>query len=264
MKKTSILSASLLLILAAGCSEDQIQQTAVRKKATFTIGNVGTMGSRSVTHNDGTTEFVVGDGIGIFATKGAEGSNVKHTVGPDGVLTSDEGIYYIGTDATANFFAYYPYQTTFDGENVNFNVATNQDSEDLFNNSDFMTATTLNVPVTTEENVSLKFQHQLSLIQLEMVVGENGRKPDSVLINNCQTGISWNYLQGTCTTTGNTAKVKMWQQSNEGNPIFKALIPAQTIPAKSKLLSIFIGDKTYSFTTSADVTLGTKIGRAHV
>ena len=38
MKKTSILSASLLLILAAGCSEDQIQQTAVRKKATFTIG----------------------------------------------------------------------------------------------------------------------------------------------------------------------------------------------------------------------------------
>lgn len=257
MKKTSILSASLLLILAAGCSEDQIQQTAVRKKATFTIGNVGTMGSRSVTHNDGTTEFVVGDGIGIFATKGAEGSNVKHTVGPDGVLTSDEGIYYIGTDATANFFAYYPYQTTFDGENVNFNVATNQDSEDLFNNSDFMTATTLNVPVTTEENVSLKFQHQLSLIQLEMVVGENGRKPDSVLINNCQTGISWNYLQGTCTTTGNTAKVKMWQQSNEGNPIFKALIPAQTIPAKSKLLSIFIGDKTYSFTTSADVTLGT-------
>ena len=85
MKKTSILSASLLLILAAGCSEDHIQQTAVRKKATFTIGNVGTMGSRSVTHNDGTTEFVVGDGIGIFATKGAEGSNVKHTVGPDGI-----------------------------------------------------------------------------------------------------------------------------------------------------------------------------------
>ena len=47
----------------------------------------------------------------------------------------------------------------------------------------------------------------------------------------------------------------MWKQSNGENTLFKALIPAQKIPAKSKLLSIAIGDKTYSFTTSADVNL---------
>ena len=60
------------------------------------------MNSRSVTHDDGTTEFAVGDGIGIFATEGAEGTNVIHTVGPDGVLSSDEGINFIGT-GKANF-----------------------------------------------------------------------------------------------------------------------------------------------------------------
>lgn len=253
MKKSTILSASLLLILASACSEDQVQQSGVRNKATFTVGDITNMNSRSVTHDDGTTVFAVGDGIGIFATEGAEGTNVKHTVGPDGVLSSDEGIYFIGT-GKANFYAYYPYQTALEGENVNFSVSTNQDSEANFNQSDFMTATTLGIPANTEDNISLKFQHQLSLIQLEMVM-EGSNKPDSVLVNNCLTDMSWNYLQGTCTTTGTPTRVKMWQQNKEGNPIFKALLPAQIIPAKTKLLSIFIGDKTYSFTTATNVNL---------
>lgn len=243
----------MLLILACGCSEDQLQQTtAQKKKATFTVSDVANMGTRSVTNNDGTTEFVVGDAIGIFATQAAEGINVKHTVGADGILSSDEGVYFTGTaNEKANFYAYYPYQTAVEGTSIHFDVATDQNSEADFNGSDFMTATTLGISASTEENVPLKFQHQLSLIQLEMVRAN----PDFVTVNNCLTGLTWNYQDGTFTTTGTPASVKMWKQSNGENTLFKALIPAQKIPAKSKLLSIAIGDKTYSFTTSADVNL---------
>lgn len=253
MKKLSILSTAMLLILACGCSEEQLQPTtAQKKKATFSVGNITNMGSRSVTHTDGTTEFAVGDAIGIFATQAAEGINVKHIVGPDGTLSSDEGIYFTGTgNEKANFFAYYPYQTAAEGTSIHFNVATDQDDEAKFNGSDFMTATAKDIPASTEDKISLKFQHQLSLIQLEMVKA----KPDFVTVNNCLTGLTWNYQDGTFTTTGTPASVKMWKLSNNGNTIFKALIPAQKIPAKSKLLSIAIGDKTYSFTTSADVNL---------
>ena len=52
MKKSTILSASLLLILASACSEEQVQQSGVRNKATFTVGDITNMDSRSVMHDE--------------------------------------------------------------------------------------------------------------------------------------------------------------------------------------------------------------------
>lgn len=258
MKKSYTFVASLMLLLGTSCGDEQIPRGETGKPVTFSVSTVSGIGqTRTVTNDDGTTNFVAGDCIGIFATKGADGVNVKHVVGSDGTVSSDEGVYFNGSgDATADFYAYYPYDATATGTQVNFRVASDQDNEQRFNQSDFLTAVTTAVPVDTDKDVSLKFRHRLSQIQLEMVVSANGQKPDSVLVNNCRTAVTWNYLQDQCTTTGDAGSVKMWQQNSTGNPIFRALIPAQTVNTNTKLLSIHIGEKTYVFTTSAAVSLG--------
>lgn len=257
MKKSYTLLTSLILLLFAACNDEQVPGGEKGKRATFSVSVAGSDAqTRTVTNDDGTTDFVAGDCIGIFATKGADGVNVKHVVSSDGTVSSDEGVYFNGSgDATADFYAYYPYDETAAGTQVSFKVASDQDNEQRFNRSDFLTAVTTGVPVDTDQDVSLKFRHRLSQIQLEMVVSGNGQKPDSVLVNNCRTALVWDYLQDQCTTTGDAGSVKMWQQNTTGNPIFRALIPAQSIGAKTKLLSIHIGEKTYVFTTSADVAL---------
>lgn len=257
MKTQNIFPLLVALLTGAACSEDHPQEEAKKQQVTFTIGEVGNLGqSRTVTHDNGTTDFVAGDCIGIFATKGADGVNVRHVVGADGTLASDEGVYYNGSgDATANFYAYYPYDAAATGSSVNFRVASNQDDEQRFNQSDFMTASSLDVPVDSQGEIVLKFQHRLSLIRLEMVLAHNISLPDSVLVCNCRTALTWDYQQGSCTTTGEPTPIRMWQRSIEGNPVFMALVPAQQLAAKTKLISIHIGSKTYAFTTSDAVSL---------
>lgn len=257
MKKDFILAVCAAATLFTACSHEEElspQKGEKGEKVNFVIGGPVT---RTTTTGNNTTEFVVGDRIGIYATKGADGYNVAHEVGTNGTLITapGDGIYYNGLgDPTANFYAYYPYAEQATAGQVDFTVNTNQSTEALFNANDFITAETTNVPVDTKENIELKFQHQLALIQLEVVLAQGVTAPESVLLTNCQPSISWKYKEGTSTTTGTPANIEMWSKSADGLT-YQALVPPQKIGSKTPLLTMSANNRTYIFTTSSPIDL---------
>lgn len=244
-----------LSALIASCSSDPAEEPAVHqgKAVQFEIGSVS---SRSITNPDNSTEFVAGDRIGIYGAKGATGSNVAFIVGSDGSLQAEagSGVFY-NTDGGANsdFHAYYPYTPGQNGTTVSFNVGTDQSTPELFNASDFMTASTLGIPTGSETPVNLIFGHRLAVVQLEVVTSD----PTSLLgasVTNVAGTAVWDWSSDTMNASGETVNVKMWRRNDNGL-IFWAVVPAQTVGAGTKLLTLDFGDNSYSFTTTAPVTL---------
>lgn len=213
--------------------------------------------TRTTTNSNNSTEFVAGDRIGIYATKGASGSNAAHEVGSNGTLTAEsgEGIYYNGFgDQTADFYAYYPYGEQSVAGQVNFTVNTDQSTEVLFNASDFLTAESLNNPVNATESIALKFRHRLALVQLEVVLATGIPAPESVLLNQCLPSVTWKYKEGTLTTGGDATDIRMCSKNTDGTSYW-ALVPQQTIATKTKLLTLTIDGKTFVFTTANEIAL---------
>lgn len=257
MSKYLILATCAAAVLCTACSNEQDldSQSGERgKQVNFVIEGPVT---RTTTNDNYTTEFIAGDRIGIYATKGASGNNAPHEVGANGTLTADpgEGIYYNGFgDKTADFYAYYPYGEQNTAGQVEFTVNADQSTEALFNASDFMTSESLNNSVEAEGNIALGFQHRLALVQLEVVLAAGVAAPDSVLLNHCLTSVAWKYKDGSLTTGGNAANIKMWGKSSNGLTYW-ALVPAQTIDSKTPLLTLSADDKTFIFTTSGNINL---------
>lgn len=260
MKKHLVLLVGVALTLGA-CSDDDTQSGKVLKQSVnFNISSTNKIGdgavTRTVTDNGFNTSFVAGDGIGIYAAKGADGINVIHEVQADGSLSPSkgEGVFYNGYgDKTADFYAYYPYGVQESNSAVTISVAKNQSSEKAFNACDFLTATSLDVPVNTSE-INLKFQHQMSLVQLQVVLARDVNMPDSVLLHNCRSSLSWKYKSGEYTTMGDSIDIRMWDRIDQKDTLtYWALIPPQTVNAKSELLSLYDGNKTFIFTTTGAI-----------
>lgn len=257
MSKYYILATCVAAVLCTACNNEQDLDSPSAKQGKQVNFVINGLVTRTTTSDNNTTEFVVGDRIGIYATKGASGSNAAHQVGPDGTLTAEpgEGIFFNGLgDNTADFYAYYPYTEQNTAGQVDFSVGTDQSTEALFNANDFLTSESLDNSVNTEGNIALSFQHRLALVQLEVVLAAGVSAPDSVLLNNCLTSVSWKYKDGSLTTGGNAANIKMWGKSVDGLTYW-ALVPPQTIASKTPLLTLSADDKTFIFTTSGNIDL---------
>ena len=258
MNRIYILAAcTTVAVLLTGCSNERDLEPVngeQGKQVNFVINKTVT---RTTTNDNLTTEFVAGDRIGIYAVKGASGDNAAHEVGTNGELTAEpgDGIYYNGLgEQTADFYAYYPYGEQAVSGQVDFCVGTDQSTEALFNASDFLTAQSLNNPVNAEGNIALGFRHRLALVQLEVVLATGVTAPESVLLNQCQTSVTWKYKENTLTTGGDAADIKMWgKNTNEHN--YWALVPPQTIATKTQLLTLSVSGKTFIFTTANDIAL---------
>lgn len=277
MKKYFTLAAFAALLLCAACSNDTSvgPKELAGMKVTFSIDPLVEMGGQTpstkvATSDDGTTAFEEKDEIGIFATHGATGNNVLHTVQKDLSLTSTEGVYYNGFgDKTADFYAYYPYNSANGGNaaTLDFAVQEDQSTEAAYKASDFMTATSLEVPIGTGgaemedgSSVTLQFQHQMALVQVEVVLNHYVAAPSRLVINKCQTGLQWAYKDNAFTTTGEATDIQMWQRKASDNSIiYWALVPPQTIPQGQKLLTIPTTDtstgkeQTFVLTTSKEM-----------
>ena len=243
-----------LTVLACACSDESADQPApaAGKSVRFEISTVK---SRTVTNTDNSTEFVSGDRIGIYGTKGATGTNVAFIVGSDGQLQPEAGsgiFYNPDGGATSDFHAYYPFTSGQSGQSVTFTVGADQSSPDLFNASDFMTASALGVTTGDESPVTLIFEHRMTVVQLEVVTSKaNDFKGAS--LSNVMTTALWNMNSDAMTADGQASSVKMWGRSDDGLTYW-AVVPAQTINAGTRLITLDFGDDTYAFTTTGPVT----------
>ncbi|MCM1440483.1 MAG: fimbrillin family protein [Roseburia sp.] len=172
----------------------------------------------------------------------------------DGKTLNPEGSkkYYYNGNAEARFYACYPKTAVFSGtQSVTFTVASDQTDEGAHVANDFMTAQCTG---TAASKPTLSFAHMLAWVKVEI---ENSNE-------NAITGITVKDILPTATHTfGGTESIADFQ-ANGGIDVkmgrkddgFGALIPQQEIKAGKDLLDITIGDLTYTYAPTANITFG--------
>lgn len=254
MRKRNIFVALVATTVFAACNNDNelMQQEMTGSEVNFFI-NTDPITRTSVNTSDASTKFVEGDQIGIYATGGAVASNVGYKVGSgaDGALTPiSEIINWTGEDA-GNFYAYYPYASSQPTDKVTFTIS-NQDTEDNFNNNDFLTARAENIG--NKEEIGFKFAHALSLVQVSLS-GEKAQNVTEVTITAKPT-VEWDYASNTFTPSGTATAIKMWKISSEAQEYW-AMVPAQTISSGKILFTITTDGDSYTYTPSSDIVIKT-------
>lgn len=262
--KTDIIMKQLTLALALGaallssCSQSDLTEVATGKTSVnFSINGQSTI-TRSATTagTDGTytTAFVAGDQIGIFASGASAAANVKYTVGSDGVGITGENIT-INKDGEAKFLSYAPYSAAAEADKVTHNVAVDQQNEDSYNASNFMTAKKENI-TAANPNVAFTFAPRLALVRVELT-GDLGVTTSMVKMN-AKTAITWTPSTDAVEATGEAAAITLHKEetADATHAVYTGFVPAQTINGGTKVLEMTVGEKkTYAFTPAANIAL---------
>lgn len=254
--KQLTLALALGAALLSSCSQSDLTEVATGKTSVnFSINGQSTI-TRSATTagTDGnyTTNFVANDEIGIFASGASTADNVKYTVGSDGVGISGEKIT-INKDGEAKFLSYAPFSATAEKDKVTHNVAVDQQNEDSYNASNFMTAKAENI-TATDPNVAFTFAPRLSLVRVELT-GDLGVTTSMVKMN-AKTDVTWTPSTDAVEATGEAAAITLHKETTDGsNAVFTGFVPAQSFNGGTKVLEMTVGEKTYAFTPAANIAL---------
>lgn len=209
----------------------------------FSMGIVTTQSSRTSMADDShTAAFTANDAVGIFVKDVASYSNIKYTTA-DGATWSGAEIK-IPEETEYTYYAYYPYMenaTT----SINYSVSTNQDAEGFIKN-DFLYSTA----TSSESNVSLSYNHALSLVEVELVdfgVTEGA----TVEMLDIATDATIDLTAQSITTGASKANITMDALTT---PLkYRAIIPAQTIAASTPVFKITAAGKTYHAQYSGEI-----------
>lgn len=261
--KTDIIMKQLTLALALGaallssCSQSDFTEVATGKTSVnFSINGQSTI-TRSATTagTDGTytTAFVANDEIGIFASGASTATNVKYTVGSDGVGITGENIT-INKDGKANFLSYAPYSAAAEADKVSHSVAVDQQEDAAYNASNFMTAKKENI-TAADPNVAFTFAPRLALVRVELT-GDLGITTSMVKMN-AKTAITWTPSTDKVEATGEAAAITLHKETTADatHAVYTGFVPAQSFTGNTKVLEMTVGEKTYAFTPAANIAL---------
>lgn len=246
MKSTFLSAALVLTVCLTGCRKDEqpARESGENTQVQFVIEDQVTRTATS----GGTTRFLEGDRIGIVSSGLAtDMSNAIYTVSADGSLTG-EPFYYDGTNA-ASFYAHYPATASYAASAVTMTVSEVQNTEELFNANDFMTATASGDPAVGNGVVSLRFYHRLTLVK---VVWKGTETASVANMNNVKPTVTWKHADNTLTTSGDVIDVCMWKQ--EAAQEYWALVPEQVVSAGTDLVTVMDGTKAYRYTTAGEIS----------
>lgn len=236
-----IFISALAISAMTACNKDE--HPSDNGYVNFSMGIVTTQSSRTSMADDShTAAFTANDAVGIFVKDVASYSNIKYTTA-DGTTWSGDAIKIPeGTEYT--YYAYYPYMenaTT----SINYSVSTNQDAEGFIKN-DFLYSTA----TSSESNVSLSYNHALSLVEVELVdfgVTEGA----TVEMLDIATDATIDLSAQSITTGASKANITM---DALATPLkYRAIIPAQTIAASTPVFKITAAGKSYNAQYSGEI-----------
>lgn len=256
MKHLTFILAAGALALASCSQNDMSEMTTGATSVNFTIDGQNAI-TRSVTtpttEGSYSTQFVAGaDQIGIFATGASAATNECYTVASDGTGLTGATIT-INKTGNAQFFAYAPYNAEATAETVAHSIAVNQQEDEAYNASNFLTAKSADI-TAENPNVAFAFNPRLALVRVEMT-GDLGITTTDVKIN-AKTDITWAPATDELTATGNVAAITFHKgEVDATHAVFTAFVPSQTITGGTQVLVMTVGDKTYAFKPANDVTL---------
>ena len=238
-----IFISAVALSAMTACNKDLNEHPSDNGYVNFSMGIVTTQSSRTSMADDShTAAFTANDAVGIFVKDVASYSNIKYTT-TDGTSWSGAAIKIPeGTEYT--YYAYYPYMenaTT----SINYSVATNQEAEGFIKN-DFLYSTA----TSSENNVSLSYNHALSLVEVELVdfgVTEGATVEMLDIATDATIDLSAQSI-----TTG-TSKANITMDALATPLKYRAIIPAQTIAASTPVFKITAAGKSYNAQYSGEI-----------
>ena len=249
MKNQLLFAALAVTALLSGCSkEEESDEKNGRTPISFVIGGVETRAVTTYASGSYTTVFEAGDKVGIYATGGAAYSNTELTVAESGGSYTLGGATLSYTSGTAtDFTAYYPYKSESAGT-VSMTVG---DQSAGIKAYDLMTATK---QITTGSTVSLQFQHQMAMVQVQ-IVGSIGTTATAITLKNVLPTVTWTAAGNSLSAAmGSATDIPMYRIDAASNT-YVALIPAQTLANGTEMFRTQVGGKTYTFKPNSQVEL---------
>lgn len=244
MKLYRILTPGAILLAMVSCNKQPQPEVTDQCKVNISIENPFT---RTQTSGYSTT-FLTGDVISISSTGlAADMDGAKFTVTSNGSLSGDS--YYYNKDSKATFYAHYP-ASSVQGGKVSMTVASDQSTEEAFNQNDFLTATAMGDPADGGE-VTLRFKHRLAMAK---IIWNGPEDATDVVLENIMPGVQWEYASNELTTTGEATGIAAWNVSKNE---FWAMVPSQVVTAQTKLLSITSGGKNWEYVPANNITFNT-------
>lgn len=249
MKNRLFFASLAVAALLAGCSKEELDdKRGNNTPISFVIGGVETRAVTTYASGSYTTVFEAGDEVGIYATGGAAYSNTKLTVSKNGdaYTLGGETLSYTSGTAT-DFTAYYPYKAESAGT-VSMTVG---DQSAGIKAYDLMTATK---QITTGNTVSLQFQHQMAMVQVQ-VEGSIGKTATAITLKNVKPTVTWTAADNSLSAaTGLETDIPMCRIDSASNT-YVALIPAQTLANGTEMFRTQVGGKTYTFKPNSQIEL---------
>lgn len=217
----------------------------------FTTG-INSLSRTSIADGNLNTSFTANDSIGIFVYEGDDiiAKNVKYVYNgsnwtSENPLTAKDGVQY-------KYYAYYPYKNGItDITAISVTVSENQTTD--ISSEDFLTARN-ETSAAGAENISLNFSHSLSMIQVGIKDGVTADANANITLENILPAVTVNAKTGEISAaSGETVSIKM--KKSEQRMEYRAIVPAQTIAAGSKFMSITADGKPYDVNAPAEISL---------
>lgn len=191
-----------------------------------------------------------GDKVGIYMNAGGtDFENYEYTASADGALTAAGKTLKYPEEGTADFFAYYPYQTSISNKTYAVNVSDQSDPTKI----DLLYAT--KTGISNGEAVNFAFSHQLSQIVInvshdETIANLNGLK---IQVKGMNTQASFALADGTLTSTDSKADFDM-NVNAEGTTAEAIVIPTADLTGAQLVFTLADGKSFGWDLTQSDVS----------
>ena len=191
-----------------------------------------------------------GDKVGIYMSAGGtDFENYEYTASADGALTAAKQTLKYPEEGTADFFAYYPYQSGISGKTYAVDVTDQSDPTKI----DLLYAT--KTGISNGEAVNFAFSHQLSQIVInvshdETIASLNGLK---IQVKGMNTQASFALADGTLTPTDNKTDFAM-NVNAEGTTAEAIVIPTADLTGAELVFTLADGKSFGWDLTQSDVS----------